>query len=63
MNIFGGMKNIFLGCLKFLIYFFFWGGGGAGGERKMRGRSLRMKNKSEYPLGSPCSVMSTKGPI
>ena len=25
------ISNIFLGCLKFLIYFFFWGGGGGGG--------------------------------
>ena len=31
-DILGLLKfQIFLGCLKFLIYFFFWGGGG--GER------------------------------
>ena len=46
-DIFGVAKisNIFLGCLKFLI--FFWG------ERWMLGPSLRMRKKLEYPPWGP----------
>ena len=45
------ISNIFLGCLKFLIFF--------GGEWQMLGPSLRMKKKWEYPPGreeghAPC---------
>ena len=41
------IPNIYLGCLKFLIYiyiFFFFcgGGGGGGGEQKMLGPSLHI---------------------
>ena len=43
MRIFFGVakiSNIFLGCLKFQIFF---GGGGGGGEGQMLGPSLRMQ--------------------
>ena len=35
------ISNIFLGCLKFLIFFY--------GEGQMLGPSLCMQKKSEYP--------------
>ena len=43
-DIFGLLKfQIFLGCLKFLIFF--------GGERWMLGPSLRIRKKLSIPLG------------
>ena len=39
------ISNIYLECLKFLIFFFFLGGGGGGGEQYMLGPSLHMKKK------------------
>ena len=54
---FGGMKNIFLGCLKFLIFF------GVNGRCGARALVWRTNQSSPPLLGSPCGVMSTEGSI
>ena len=42
------ISNIFLGCLKFLIFF--------RGEQYMLGPSLRMRKKLEYPPPPGCEL-------
>ena len=46
------IANIFLECLKILIFFFWGGGGGVEQYRKVLGPSLRME-KNDYPPPPP----------
>ena len=55
----GGMKNIFWGAWNFWYIFIFLGGGNG----RCGARAYLWRIKQSTPLGSPCSVMSTEGPI